>query len=47
MLLAGCGAMPMDYHPGNEIPPGPGLLTGEQGAIVVHIGDPEERKSLP
>lgn len=33
-LLAGCGAVPIDYHPGTEIPPGPGMFTGERGALV-------------
>jgi hypothetical protein len=26
--LAGCGAAPLDYHSQNEIPRGPGMLSG-------------------
>ena len=47
MLLAGCGAVPFDYHPATEMAPGPGMFTGERGAIVIKIGAPEERKSPP
>ena len=48
VLIAGCGAVPFDYHPGTEIPRGPGMLTGEDGAVIVRVGEgPEERKSLP
>ena len=38
LLLAGCSALPLEYHPGNEIPHGPGMLTGEDGAIVLRLG---------
>lgn len=38
-VLAGCGAAPLDYHSPNEIPPGPGLLSGEQGVFVVRLGE--------
>jgi hypothetical protein len=34
-LLAGCAAEPVPYHSGNEIPRGPGLLTGTQGEFVL------------
>jgi hypothetical protein len=33
--LAGCAAEPVAYHSQNEIPPGPGLFTGPQGAFVL------------
>lgn len=35
LLLAGCAAEPAPYHSGNEIPRGPGLLTGAQGEFVL------------
>jgi len=36
-LLAGCGAVTFEYRPGTEIPSGPGMFTGEKGAIVYRI----------
>lgn len=36
--LAGCGATPFDYHSPGEIPRGPGLLSGEEGAFVLTLG---------
>ena len=33
--LAGCGGTPFAYHSQREIPEGPGLLTGESGALVL------------
>ncbi len=35
LLLAGCAAEPVPYHSGNEIPRGPGLLTGPTGEFVL------------
>ena len=44
LILGGCGAdpKPFDYHPANEIPPGPGLFTGKTGSyeIVVTRDEP-------
>lgn len=37
--LAGCAAEPVAYHSGNEIPHGPGLLTGPEGAFVLNADD--------
>jgi hypothetical protein len=34
-ILMGCAAEPVPYHSGNEIPRGPGLLTGPQGELVL------------
>jgi len=34
LALAGCGATPFEYHSGTEIPRGPGLLSGDDGAFV-------------
>jgi len=38
-LLAGCAAEPVPYHSGNEIPRGPGLLSGNQGEFVLKMGN--------
>jgi hypothetical protein len=40
--LAGCAAEPVPYHSGNEIPRGPGLLTGPQGEFVLSAEDYRE-----
>jgi hypothetical protein len=40
--LAGCAAEPVPYHSGNEIPRGPGLLTGPQGEFVLNSEDYRE-----
>lgn len=34
-LLGGCASEPAPYHSGNEIPRGPGLLTGPSGEFVL------------
>lgn len=33
--LAGCGAAPYSYHSQREIPAGPGMFSGEDGAFVL------------
>ena len=40
--LAGCAAEPVPYHSGNEIPRGPGLLSGTEGAFVLNADDYRE-----
>jgi hypothetical protein len=42
LLLAGCATEPAPYHSGNEIPRGPGLLTGPEGAFVLNADDYRE-----
>ena len=37
LLAAGCAAEPVAYHSGNDIPNGPGMLTGEKGAVVMNV----------
>ena len=37
LLAAGCAAEPVAYHSGNDIPAGPGMLTGEKGAVVLNV----------
>jgi len=34
-LVFGCAAEPVPYHSGNEIPRGPGLLTGPSGELLL------------
>jgi hypothetical protein len=36
LWLAGCAAEPFDYTPVDDIPPGPGLLSGEDGEFVIY-----------
>ncbi len=44
--LAGCaGGQPFDYTPVDEIPPGPGLFTGADGAFVITVGGTDEAES--
>ena len=35
VLCAACAAEPVAYHSGNDIPSGPGMLTGDKGAVVL------------
>ncbi len=44
--LAGCGGKPFEYHSGNEIPKGPGLLSGESGGLVFSR-DKKDVKAAP
>ena len=41
--LVGCGGKAFDYHPQNEIPKGPGLFSGEDGAFVL-ISDKKQSR---
>lgn len=34
--LTACAAGPFDYTPPDEIQPGPGLLSGEDGEFVIY-----------
>lgn len=36
LWLAACAAEPFDYTPVDEIQPGPGLLSGEDGEFVIY-----------
>jgi hypothetical protein len=36
LWLAACAAEPFDYTPPDEIQPGPGLLSGEDGEFVIY-----------
>ncbi len=44
--IAGCGAAPFEYHPATEIPRGPGLFSGEGGALVLRLDTPGEREEF-
>jgi hypothetical protein len=44
--LAGCGGTPFEYHSQREIPEGPGLLTGESGALIL-FSDKKKAKADP
>lgn len=42
-LLAGCGGEPYQYQPDNELKPGPGLFSGEDGEFNL-IGSPRNQE---
>lgn len=42
-LFAGCGGEPFAYQPGNELKPGPGLFSGEDGEFTL-IGAPVKQE---
>lgn len=40
VTLAGCASQePFEYHAASEIPEGPGLVSGEDGAFVLYSSD--------
>ena len=43
LLLAGCGGEPYTYQPANELKPGPGLFSGEDGEFTL-IGSPKKQE---
>ena len=47
LLAAGCAAEPVAYHSGNDIPDGPGMLTGEKGAVVLNAEVWREKREDP
>lgn len=45
--LAGCGAAkPVPYHSAQEIPQGPGMFSGEDGAFIFRVGGGEQAKAV-
>ena len=44
--LAGCSATPFQYRPVTEIPDGPGMLTGKEGAFVMNTDRHDEARSV-
>jgi hypothetical protein len=44
--VAGCAAAPFEYHPATEIPRGPGLFSGEGGALVLRVDGAGEREEF-
>lgn len=43
LLVFGCGGEPYDYKPTNDLKPGPGLFSGEDGEFTI-IGAPVENE---
>ena len=43
LWLAACAGEPFDYKPPDAIPPGPGLLTGEDGEFVIYRREGDRR----
>jgi hypothetical protein len=45
LLVAGCATPPepFEYQQNNELKPGPGILTGEEGAFTIY-GEPAPAK---
>lgn len=39
MLASGCAGQPFAYHDANQIPQGPGLVSGEDGAFRLTVND--------
>jgi hypothetical protein len=46
LLLAGCNGKSFDYVNPNEIPPGPGVFTGEKGEWTVYDSEGEKEKTV-
>jgi len=46
LFLAGCASSPepFEYEQNNELKPGPGLLTGEEGVYTIYGPPPVEEK---
>jgi hypothetical protein len=46
LLLAACASSPepFEYQQNNELKPGPGLLTGEEGVYTIYGPPPVEEK---
>ena len=51
LLLAACASSPepFEYEQNNELKPGPGLLTGEEGVYTIYGPPPpvEEKQPVP
>ena len=48
VLFIGCSDIkPAAYHPGSEVPEGPGLFTGEKGVVVISVTKEEQSEPLP
>lgn len=45
LLLACAHAKPFDYHPGTEIPEGPGVFSKEKGSFTVYDSDKSKKQS--
>lgn len=45
VFLAGCSATPVDYRPASEIPEGPGMFSGEEGAFTLYSDENKAKAS--
>ena len=46
-MLFGCGGKSFEYHSGNEIPEGPGVISGEDGEFTVYDSNAASKKKDP
>lgn len=44
-MLAACAAEPFEYTPADEIPPGPGLISGETGEFELYRRNRDESET--
>jgi hypothetical protein len=44
LVLAGCGGKPYDYKPSNDLKPGPGLFSGEDGEFTIIGAEPDKKE---
>ena len=44
-MVVGCGGKSFEYHSGNEIPDGPGVLSGEDGEFTVYDSKAASKKT--
>lgn len=44
-MLAACSAEPFEYTAAHEIPPGPGLISGETGEFELYRKNPDESEN--
>jgi hypothetical protein len=49
LLVAGCATPPepFDYQQNNDLKPGPGIFTGEEGSYTIYGPPPAEEKEPP
>lgn len=47
VALVGCMAKRFEYHSATEIPKGPGMLTGKEGAVVLYPDKNTDASSAP
>ena len=45
-VLVGCGGKTFEYHSQNEIPEGPGLLSGDKGHFVIYSDEEKKQQAV-